>query len=422
MLTPEIFLEQIEKYRDPFSFVENARQELLKRGFTELKENEKWDIENIPKQFFVIRDERSLFAGKIHDLSFGIIAGAHIDYPSLIITPISKFNNNQVDGCKVCKYGGPLMYSWLDRDLGLSGVVYYKRDGQVYRKLIKTEKPVAIMPYLAVHLMEKNDYGNMIPLNAFTPLIDLNDENSKGNHSDSLLKVIAQTAECDVSELVDFNLRFFGTQKPCFATQDSKFISAQGLDDMSCSIPCYSAFLNSKMPEKGSNFLLLVDNEEIGSFTYCGAKSDFMRKMLTRIGCDEAFFRRSFLISADVTHGAGFNYPEYVSKGAEAICGEGPAYGWTENLNTATDARTIAIVESVCKPRNIPIGRNIPDANRSYGSTIGPTMSSQLGMECIDIGVPVLSMHSIRETAHIDDILNYEKMVLALYEDGWKSR
>ena len=419
MLTPETFLQQIDKYRSPFIFIEDAREELLKRGFTELKENEKWDIGNIPKQFFVIRDERTIFAGKIHDLSFGIITGAHIDFPSLIIIPESKFNRNGIDGCKVVVYGGPLMYSWLDSDLGLAGVVYYKRNGQLIRKLIKTEKPVAIIPHVAVHLMSDN---SQLSPEAFLPLIDLNDQKSDGKHSDSLLKIIAKIAECEVSEIVDFNLRFFGTQKPCFATLDSKFVSAQGLDDMSCALPSYSAFLNSNMPEKGSNFLLLVDNEEIGSFTYCGAKSDFVRSVLTRIGCKESFFRRSFLISADVTHGAGFNFPEYVSKGAEAICGEGPAYGWTDDYNTATDARSIATIESVCKPRNIPIGRNIPDANRSYGSTIGPTMSAQLGMECIDIGVPVLSMHSIRETAHIDDIFNYEKMVLAMYEDGWKTR
>ena len=425
MLTKESFIEQIDFCRSPYRFVEMAREKLTKNGFVELFENQNWDQSKIPQKFFVVREEKAIFAGNIGTLDAGVIAGGHIDFPALRISPKSYLNKDNTDYVQTYRYGWPILSSWIDRDLGISGLVYYKENGKIAKKVIQTKEAIATIPNIPLHLSSIRRGKQEIDQKSLNPILGFNpaSEDPDKKHSDILLNVISQEVGCKPEDIINFDLTFFDINPPQIASADGNLISAEGLDDLSCSISILSAFLNSKKPEKGSIFALLMNHEEIGSYTKEGAKSNLVTSVLERIGCPAStFYRKSFLLSGDVVFGASPNFPEQIPKAYPCCLGDGPCFAWNENLHFATDARAMQTLEALLKigekeeNLKISVGKWAKDATQSGGTTIGPIMSAKTGIETIDLGIPVASMHSIRELSHFDDIFNFEKIVKLFYE------
>ena len=423
MLTKEAFLEQIDYCRSPYKFVEMAREKLKNDGFEEIYENQKWD--KIPKKFFVVRDEKCIFAGKIGTTDSAIIAGGHIDFPYLKIINYKSYKNSEnIDYVDCRVHGYPSLGTWVDRALGISGIVFYKDGEKIATKVIRTKEAIATIPNSPLNLSNLKLGREEFTLDKLLPILGFNEKSTDPNkkHSDILIAAICKEVGCKPEDIVDFDLNFFDINPPQIVSNDGNLISAQGLDDLSCSLSILSAFLNAKMPEKGSIFAAFMNHEEIGSNTREGVKGTLIPSVLERIGCNSPdFYRKSFFLSCDVAFGASPNYPEQVPINHECVLGDGPCIQWSESLWFATDAKAMETFNYILKIGEkegikVKYGKFAKMANQGGGTTIGPLLSARLGITTIDFGVPVSSMHSIRELSHFDDIFNNEKIVKLFYE------
>lgn len=399
MLSKDNFIDLLDKIKSPFHFVEIARELLLQKGFTELKENESWT--EIPTKFFVVRQERSLLAGIISSKTSGVFIGGHIDFPAYTIHENSDNRKMELNTCTVTNYGAPLPHTWFDHDLGIAGLVVYKNnEGKIEQKLIKTGA-VAIIPNISSYL-EKSRNAKLPPL---VPIFG-------GNTT--LSDIITREVGCKKEDIISHNLRFFCVDKPSFSTFDGDFITGQGLDDLCCSIPLLDAFLNHAEQREKSIFAYFADNEEIGSLTPHGAGSDLIPNIIHRLGFADSFFVNSYFVSCDVVHGHHYQYPDKTLSGSECILGEGVGHMWSPQSTTASNSELFTQVDSIARKNSITINKYF---NTTAGTTISRVITTRLGVKSIDLGVPLLAMHSIREIGAWADIESYYKLVIALFKD-----
>ena len=414
MLTKEKFLEEIVECRSVYSFVAMARKQLIEHGFQELNEKEKWG--KIPKKFFVVRNESAIFAGKIGTLDCAIFTGSHIDYPCFKVNLDTSETAEKIEKLKVTEYGYTKSSVWFDRDLAICGLVNYKKDGKTLQKVIRINKAIATIPSISPEY--KIPTVSKKPLvNEMSPIIGFNDTKES---TKKFIGIIAKEVGCETDDIIDFDLSFYDANPP--ETFDD-YVFAQGLDDLSCALTCLSGFLNAKEPEKGSQFATFLNNEEIGSMTPTGARGNFIPSILERLGVtfksNLGFFRKSMFISADVTYGASPNYPDCIAETSPIILGEGPCYTWSNCNYMATSFHLISCVKRICdcdEEKKLKINHSVQRITQNCGSTIGPIIATKLSMDTLDIGIPVSSMHSIREMSHFNDIFGFEKFVKLAYE------
>ncbi|EAX99142.1 Clan MH, family M18, aspartyl aminopeptidase-like metallopeptidase [Trichomonas vaginalis G3] len=399
MLSKEKFVELLDKIKSPFHFVELARELLKSKGFVELDISKNW--ENIPEKFFVVREERELIAGLLSSKDTGIFIGGHIDYPGFRIKPNTEEVKDNLEICQTMKYGDPLDHTWFDHDLGIAGIVSYKNNDKIEQKLIKTGA-VAIIPNISCYL-QKSRTANLPPI---VPIFGSADGSSK------LQDIIAKEVGCKPEEIVSYDLRFYDVNPTLFPTFDGDLIGGQGLDDLCCSIPLLDAFVNYAQPREKSCFVCFYDNEEIGSVTPFGARSDFITSIIGRLGLSPTFYANSYFVSTDVVHGHHYQYKDMTVPGAECILGEGIGFMWSPQDATAANPELFALVDSIAKKNNVVIAKYF---HPHGGYTISRHIAPSLGIKAIDIGVPLLAMHSIREYGAFVDIQSFHRLVISSY-------
>ena len=188
------------------------------------------------------------------------------------------------------------------------------------------------------------------------------------------------------------------------------------MDNLTSSITTLDAFLASESPF--ITILAVFDNEEIGSLTRCGARSNFLGNVLKRIAGpeDDSFARRCILISCDNNHGLHPNYPELTTPNTLRL-GDGPTISYDPILMFSSESKVISIVKDIAKVANIPLNIYSDKNSSRGGSTFGPFVSTQLGIPSLDIGIPVLGMHSIRETCCFEDVQNIQKLLIEIVKN-----
>lgn len=405
------FVSELQSYLDrstsPFHAVSNAQKILSAAGFTELSERDHW-TDTLGKHF-VIRDG-SLFAWNAsdkhsYDNGFRII-GTHTDSPNLRLKSSQQRSSLSYGQLNIETYGSPLLNSWLDRDLGISGRVIYRSD-TLEQSLVSTTEPFCRIPQLAIHLDRNiNEKGLVLnPHSHLTPLWT-GETITPNSFKDWLGKHLSK----DIDDLVSWDLMLHDTQISSLIGANEEWLASSRIDNL---VSCYAAVsaLSGIFDNSSTTIpaICLFDHEEVGSVSTSGASGSLLAGTLERIMSSltveqrSQILSKSLCLSADGAHATHPNYPERHDLDHLVRLNGGVVIKRNANQRYATDAIGEAFAKELCENADIPYQIFFNRNDLLCGSTIGPTTAAHLGVKTIDIGIPQLSMHSIREICGVDD-------------------
>ncbi|KII63213.1 Aspartyl aminopeptidase [Thelohanellus kitauei] len=381
----------------PYHAVQNVENELKIHKFSELKLYDKWDIASGGRYYIKINGS-SIFGFVIgrKPTPMGItIVASHTDSPCLRIKPNPCHSKEGFNMLGVETYGGGIWHTWFDRDLGLAGKVVIK------------------VPELAIHLNRKvNENMSLNVQNDIIPILSFaGDDKTKNFNIKSLLAEELQIAESDI---LSSDLMLFDCHEPSIGGSRSEFIFAPRLDNLFnvyCSLKALIESLDGQSNESDDfiKMILCYDHEEVGSESYQGAQtnvtSDVLRKICSALGCEYlSTISRSLLVSADQGHGTHPNFSDKHEPHHKIGLRDGVVLKVNNNQRYASSALTTGIIELVAQKHSLPCQRFVVRNDMPCGSTIGPIISPLLGIKTVDVGFPVLSMHSIRETCASESV------------------
>lgn len=403
----------IDRSPTPYHAVREVTRRLEGTGFTELLEAETWALEAGSKRY-VVRGGGSVIAfivGSLSPASGGFrMIGAHTDSPNLRVKPQADVHHKGWRQLGVEPYGGVLYSTWLDRDLSIAGrVVVASKDG-ITTRLVDLERPVARVAQLAIHLNRGvNTEGNV--LNAqkhLAPLLGVGDK----------FDLVAHLAESLGESKVDvlgFDLMLYDTQKSALGGVDGELVLAPRLDNLGSCHAATRALSDraSKPPIPATQLIVLYDHEECGSRSAVGAQGTFLETTLRRIaegfpdGDAHSFERsiaRSFLVSADMAHAVHPNYADMHEPNHQPEFGKGIVIKTNANQSYATTGETQARLLYAARAAGVPFQHFVTRSDLPCGSTIGNITAARTGVATVDVGAPMLSMHSCREMAGAKDV------------------
>ncbi|KAI0091919.1 aspartyl aminopeptidase [Irpex rosettiformis] len=422
----------------PFHAVRTAAARLENAGFRKIKETDNWENDLTPGgKYYFTRNQAAILAftlpQKWHTGAGLSIVATHIDSPNLRVRPISKKTKLGYLQVGVETYGGGIWHSWFDRDLSLAGrVVLANKDGSYVSKLVKIDRPLLRIPTLAIHLDRGvNDGFKFNRETEFVPIAglveaDLNktDDSSsdkkassassiQDNHHPAILALLAMELSVSPQEIHDFELHLYDVQPATLAGLKNEFIFSPRLDNQFSSFAAVEALANVSSSnlfptlEGNVNVIALFNHEEIGSVSTSGAESSLVPTLLERLSPTPAALAqsiaRSFLISCDVGHAIHPNYPsKHEDNHAPRING-GVVIKTNATQRYASDAISTFVVKKLIEKKGGKVQEYEVRNDMACGSTVGP-MLSKLGIRTVDVGVGILSMHSIREQAGSEDV------------------
>ena len=410
--------EFIEASPSPFHAAAAAVDRLAAAGFVETGRGESWS-ELDAVQGFAVRDGGTVVAvraGAAVDperLRFSVI-GAHTDSPNLRVRPQPDSGTLGYRQLGVEVYGGVLLNSWLDRDLGLSGRVEVHSgdgDGPAARSrtvLWRCDRALLRVPQLAIHLdRDVNDGLKLDRQQHMTPVWGLGEPNAAG-----FREFLADELEVEPDAVLAWDVMAHDLTPPARLGRDGEMYAASRIDNLaSCHAAVEALARLSSLPDDTAAVVVLFDHEEIGSDSATGAGSPILADALERIAAAlgasrDQYLRavaRSLCVSADGAHAVHPNYPERHEPQHLPLLNGGPVVKTNVNVRYATDARTHTRFVAACGAAGVPHQVYSHRGNLPCGSTIGPITASRLGMSVVDVGSPQLSMHSARELGGSDD-------------------
>ena len=409
----------------PFHAVNESIKLLEGAGFKELSESESWEVQN-GGSYYVVRNETTLAAfvvgeeplwdGGVH------LLGAHTDSPNLRLKPHSAYCKDGYIQLGVEIYGGVLLASWTDRDLGLSGrVIVGDGEGSTRKKLVKIDKPIARVPQLAIHLnRDVNEKGLLLnKQDHLPPIIGLADDAKA--FSTWLNQELGLAKE---EYILSFDLMLHPLEKPSLLGLEDEFICSPRLDNLAmCHVGIAALCGQAKVKSSRTRMTVIYDHEEVGSSTTQGAAGTFLSDLLKRLvsvqgGNSEADCRvraKSLLLSADMAHAVHPNYSARHDPEHQPRMNAGPCIKTNANARYATDGSTSAAFELICKSVDVPVQHFVSRSDMPCGSTIGPLSATRVGIPTVDIGNPMLSMHSAREMSGTLDHFLMLKAIRAFF-------
>ncbi len=394
---------------------ETVKGYLAKEGFKEIKENEKWNLDKGGK-YYVAKNNSAVIAfevgsGDIVEDGFRII-GAHTDAPSFKIKPAAEMKaDNRYVKLNTEVYGGPILSTWFDRPLSLAGRVAVKGKSPLKPeiKLINIDKPLLIIPNIAIHMNRGVNDGYAFNAQKDTlPLLGF--VNEKFEKEGYLLSILSENLGVDKNDILDFDLFLYEYEKGCILGLDEELISSSRLDDLCMVFSALKGLIDSK-ENKSTKVFIAIDNEEIGSLTAQGARSSFIKTTLERIALalekdKEEFFMsltNSSMISSDVAHAVHPNQGDKCDPTNRPILGGGPVIKIAASGSYSTDSFASAMFQSVCQSAGVPCQKFVNRSDMRGGTTIGPMSAADLSIPVMDIGTPLLAMHSVRELGSVKD-------------------
>ena len=411
----------VDSSPSPFHAVQSAGALLDAAGFVELAEGDAW-----PQQagrFYTIR-AGSLAAWSTEHADGAAtpfrVVGAHTDSPNLRIRPNPDLHRHGWDQLVCEVYGGPLLNSWLDRDLGLSGRVSVRGRAGVETHLVLVDTPTLRVPQLAVHLDRGVNDG--LTLNPQTHLVPVW---GYGGSAPSMREFLSREVGCDVDDVLAWDLMTHDLTPSTLLGHDSSLLAAPRLDNLGTSYCGTRAFVDAVDGDGPSTpfvqVLVLFDHEEIGSMTDRGGFSSMLPQIMERItrslGGDRDDYQRALastvVASGDMAHATHPNYPEKHEPNHQVALNGGPVLKVNVKGRYATDAVSAGWFRLACDQAGVPMQEFGARGDMPCGSTIGPMTSAQLGVSTIDFGAPMLSMHSARELMGAEDPAMYAAALAA---------
>jgi aspartyl aminopeptidase len=404
----------IDKSPTPYHAVKEAIRRLERAKFSRLDEGEEWKLKPGDRRF-VTRNGSSLIAFQVGTKppvrsGFKMI-GAHTDSPNLKLKPRASYNKQGFRQLGVEMYGGVLIHTWLDRDLSIAGRIAVRGAKGVEMVLVDLERPVLRIPNLAIHMnRDVNREGFKVNLQTqLPPVWALEGEGGKknGEDGDFLKAVIAERAGVAADRILDHDLSLYDVQKGTLSGLEDEFVQVARLDNLGSSYAAVEALIAcADDPGHSTRMIALHDHEEVGSRSAQGAAGPFLEHVVSRIveitdGKEPQALARaiaaSFHISADMAHAVHPNYSDKHEPQHMPMIGLGPVIKANAGQSYATDGESAAVFAALCLEAGFEPQNYVVRSDLGCGSTIGPITATRLGVKTVDIGNPMLSMHSIRE-------------------------
>ncbi|KAF9534813.1 peptidase M18 [Crepidotus variabilis] len=448
------FLKFVNASPTPFHAVHNASLRLEKVGFQKIREKDEWEKSIEPGgKYYFIRNQAALIAftlPKKWQPGAGLsIVATHVDSPNLKIRPISKRSKANYLQVGIETYGGGIWHSWLDRDLSIAGrIVVADKSGAFTTKLVKIDRPLLRIPTLAIHLDRNvNDNFKFNQETEFVPILgtigaqlnqSVSDSEEKsatqkstkgassiqGNHHPVLLEILANELSVAPEEIHDFELSLYDTQPAVLGGINNEFIFSPRMDNLVSSFCAVEALADNvttqSFPLEGNvNVISLFNHEEIGSVSTTGAESNLIPTLLHRLSPSASAYAqslaRSFLVSADMSHAVHPNYTSKHEENHKPLINGGIVIKHNAKQKYATDSIGSFLVKKLVERKGGKVQEFEVRNDMACGSTVGPHLS-KLGLRTVDVGNPMLSMHSIRETAGSHDVQHCIDLFVSFFE------
>lgn len=417
----EKLITYLNRSHSPYHAVEYSKELLKEAGFEELKLDECWKIDKGGK-YYVDCYLSSLYAFTVGEEPYGMLrlAAAHTDYPCFRIKPDAVIKSGGAVKLNIEPYGGGIYSTWLDRALSMAGIVCVKGENafDVKEILFDFGKPVMIIPNLAIHMNREVNKG--VELNAFNDMMPVCALDGSHITNDLLVEKIAENIGCNKDDIISYDLCAYATEEAKIVGLNDEFILSQGLDNITSVSACMHGLIASERKE-GINLIALYDHEEIGSKTKQGADGALNTFIIEKICMSLGFTREEYLntlmggmlLSCDVAHGVHPNKVSVTDPTVNAKLGGGVVIKMNYNQKYPTDPKSVGIIYSLCEENGISYQKFMNRADKAGGSTIGALASSNMAMRAVDIGVPMLAMHSAGESMAIKDQESITNLVAA---------
>jgi aspartyl aminopeptidase len=388
----------------PYHAVDEAAQRLTKAGFNEVADTDQWKPSIASKSTFVRRGG-ALIAWRPPTRKQGWrngvrIIGAHTDSPNLRVKPIPEVDSAGYTQVGVEVYGGVLNNSWLDRDLGVSGRLVM-RDGS--STMVKIDEGIARVSQLAIHLdREVNEKG--LVLDKQLHLVPLTGLVASAGPGKTFMQFVCDQADVDADDVVGHDLMFHDVTPPALVGIAKEFIASARIDNLFSCWASVRALIDSEAGRHGQ-LVALFDHEEVGSSSTTGAAGPLLERVLQRVmhgaglSIDEqaAALAGSSCVSSDMAHAVHPNYADRHEPQHRPLPNGGPVIKSNANQRYASTADTAALFRTACESANVPVQVFVSKNSMPCGSTIGPITATRLGIDTVDVGCAMLSMHSARE-------------------------
>lgn len=410
------FMEFLDSAPSSFHAAHAVAEQLVEAGFTRHDEAQPWDAS--PGGHMIVRDGAVMawFVPEDANEKSGFrIIGSHTDSPGFSLKPQPDSTQHGWHQLGVEIYGGPIIPSWFDRELTLAGQVILT-DGS--ERLVNTG-PILRIPHLAIHLDSSKEFS-VDKQKHVHPIMGLAEATSEAIteqvSSGSIADLIAGQLGIDEADIASWNLITAPAQPAGLFGANADFLASSRMDNLSSVFASLTALLRAvEAGDSGSDIAVLAafDHEEVGSASTTGAQgpilSEVLERTATAMGVDREGYlqmlRRSSCVSADAAHSIHPNYAEKHDPHNPPIIGGGPVTKINSKQRYASNARTIALWENACRAAMVPIQNYVSKNSVPCGSTIGPATATALGIDTVDVGVPMLSMHSAREMIGVSDQL-----------------
>lgn len=420
------FIEFLDKATTAYQAVEACEEKLQAAGFKELSMTSNWSMEGNGKYY--VKPYHSLLvaftvAKEMHQLDCFRVIATHCDSPGFKVKPTPEIYNDQLVGLNTEVYGGPILRSWFDRPLSMAGKVALKSDNPLKPdlRLIDFKLPLLTIPSLAIHLIrdkskqaEIDRQKDMLPVLGF-----INEETQKDNY---LIQLIADKLGVKKETILDFDLHIYLAEKAQIIGSNQSLLSAPRIDNLAMVFASIESIIHSEN-ESGINMAVCFDNEEIGSTTLQGADSSVLAMITEKImhaynKTNEQYQRmlfNSFMISADGAHAWHPNAPEKNDPTNKAILNGGLVIKQSAKKAYTSDCETVGAILHLSEKVGIKIQKYVNHSNVPGGMTLGPIVNKYLPFKAVDVGIPMLAMHSARELMGVHDFEDSIKLFTTFY-------
>ena len=384
--------------------------ELDAAGWTRLDEREAWATE--PGRHYVVRGGSLVaWASSGDPVTPFRVGGGHTDSPNLRLKQHHDLDRPGTAVVALEPYGGPLLHTWLDRDLGIAGRVVL-RDGSEH--LVLVDEPVLRVPHLAIHLDRESKGSEIDPQRHLNAMWGL-------DPGAGFLPWLAERVGVAAGDVLGHELMTFDVQPSTRTGAAGELLAVPRLDNQATCFAGLQALLAAEAPDGVRPVLVLFDHEEVGSTSERGAQSDLLTTVLERVvtaagGTRDDYHRAvggSLCASGDMAHATHPNHPERHEPLHHVALGGGPVLKVNTQLRYASEPHGSAAFAVACEQAGVPLQRYVHRADAPCGSTIGPLSAARTGMTTVDVGAPQLAMHSAREVMAAADVDLYTRALTA---------
>lgn len=421
-------LEYLKVATSPYHVVEEGMKKLTEAGFHELKMKDRWILTKGGK-YFIRPFGTELFAFCVgeewEDGQSLRIAAAHTDQPGFHIKPSPEMVSGNYLKLDTEVYGGPILNTWMDRPLSIAGKVALRSEDPFVpvTKLVDMKKPVLTIPNLSIHMNREVNKG--VELNRQTDMIPLismfQKEWSKEQY---FVTYLAKELDSKPEDILDYDLFLYNTEEGSYVGMEEDFISAPRLDNLT-SVLALIHGITEGTRKKGINLIALYDNEEIGSRSKQGADSSLLNMILERIyyglGVEQrmGFYEgmdESILLSVDVAQAVHPNHPEKYDPNNQPYLNGGIIFKIDSNQRYAYDTEALGVVQQLCDKTGVKCQKFVNRSDVPGGGTLGSILSAWLPIKTVDLGVPLLAMHSAREIMGAEDQEHLDKLIKGFFQ------